>query len=258
MEKEKLEIVLVQFDIEWEAPQKNQQTIEAYLKAVDSADIIVLPEMFSTGFIQNPKQFAETMLGNTIQWMKSLANEKQAVVCGSLVIEEKGSYYNRFLFVKPDQSVEYYDKKHLFSFGGEGKNFSAGSEQKLFNYSGWKIAPFICYDLRFPVWSRNAQDYDLAIYVANWPKPRAIAWETLLRARSIENQTYVIGVNRVGVDVNKFEYIGGSNVYDPLGKQLLEATETVQIFRTTIDKNHLMEIRTQVPFLRDRDNFEFK
>ena len=197
-----INVTLIQSDIIWEDKVSNLKNYQNKISQIESTDLIVLPEMFTTGFSMNPKDISETMSGETIQWMKSNASKMNSAICGSIIIEEDDKYFNRFIWVNPDGSICQYDKKHLFSFAGEDKNYTAGNEKIIIEYKGWKICPLVCYDLRFPVWSRNSEDYDLLIYVANWPTKRKLAWKSLLVARAIENQCYVIGVNRVGKDEN--------------------------------------------------------
>jgi predicted amidohydrolase len=219
-------------------------------------DIILLPEMFTSGFTMNPTKVAESMQGETVAWMKESASKKQAAITGSLVVEENGFYYNRLLFVHPDGVVESYDKRHTFTLAGENEVYSAGTQKLIVNYKGWKICPLICYDLRFPVWARNVENYDVLIYVANWPKVRIAAWDALLKARAIENMSYCIGVNRVGLDGNNHEYSGHSAAYDVLGKRLdTIPTDKEAIEIVTLNKKDLEIYRMKLNFLEDRDEF---
>ena len=212
-------ITYIQTELVWENVQANLEMLDNKIEAIENpTDLILLPEMFSTGFSMNPAKFAETMQGSAVTWMMKKAAEKSAVITGSLMIEEGGRYFNRLVWAKPDGRMLTYDKKHLFRMTGEEKVYRAGTHQLTVELKGWRIRPFICYDLRFPVWMRNSQNpYDLAIVVANWPAAREVQWQTLLRARAIENQSYVIGVNRVGVDGNEIEYNGYSCVIDYQG-----------------------------------------
>lgn len=255
--QDKLKVALVQTSLIWESPKENRAVLSEKIRGIKSdVDVIVLPEMFTSGFTMHPDAVAETMDGTTINWMKALAKDVDAAICASLVISEGANYYNRFVFVKPDASIVYYDKRHTFTLAGEDKVYKSGNENVLITYKGWKIRPLICYDLRFPVWARNIDNYDMLIYVANWPKPRVNAWDALLKARAIENMSYCIGVNRVGVDANDLEYSGHSNVYNGLGDaqiQLSDAQEAIAI--TVLDKNHLTTIRENLRFLNDRDSF---
>ncbi|MEM6720521.1 MAG: amidohydrolase [Bacteroidota bacterium] len=257
MESQELKVALIQTNLIWEHPAQNRIQLAEKINAItEEVDIIVLPEMFTSGFTMNPKAVAETMDGKTMTWLKNLAKAKNSVITGSLVISENGKHYNRLVFVLPSSEVETYDKKHTFTLAGEHKVYTAGTEKKIIHYKGWKICPLICYDLRFPVWARNMEDYDVLLYVANWPKPRVNAWDALLKARAIENMSYCIGVNRVGLDANSHEYVGHSAAYDVLGNQLTnmesgkEATEIV-----TLTKEHIATYRNKLKFLDDRDAF---
>jgi predicted amidohydrolase len=203
----------------------------------------------------SPKGISENMNGETIQWMKQNAHKMNSAICGSIIIEEDSKYFNRFIWVNPDGSIHHYDKRHLFSFAGENENYTPGNEKIIIEYKGWKICPLICYDLRFPVWSRNSEDYDLLIYVANWPDKRKSAWKSLLTARAIENQCYVIGVNRVGEDSKNY-YSGDSSLINALGETLYTNSHIEEIYSNTISKYDLNKIRTQLPFLNDKDNFK--
>ena len=252
-----MKIALIQTSLSWENPMENRshlvQKINGFLEEVD---LIILPEMFSTGFTMNPKAVAETMQGETVSWLQHLAKAKNAAITGSLVIEENGNYYNRLVFVFPNGQIKTYDKRHLFSLAGEDKFYSAGTDKLIVDYKGFKICPLICYDLRFPVFSRNVENYDVLLYVANWPKPRVNAWDILLKARSAENMCYTIGVNRIGTDDNNHEYVGHSQAVDFLGNYLLEPQESEGVFIVTLDKEKLMETRSKLAFLDDKDKFE--
>ena len=255
-----LHIALIQSNLVWEDPVQNKNHLTEKINSISQTfDIIILPEMFSSGFTMNPSAVAETMQGETITWMKDLALKKQAAITGSLVIKEHGNFYNRLLFVHPDGTIETYDKRHTFTLAGENQVYVSGTKKLLVNYKGWKICPLICYDLRFPVWARNVEDYDLLLYVANWPKPRINAWDTLLKARAIENMSYCIGVNRVGLDGNNHEYSGHSAAYDVLGNRLDSIPydqEAVQV--VTLIKSDLETYRTKLNFLEDRDQFSLE
>ena len=255
-----LKIALIQSTLVWENPKQNRINFSQKINAIsEPVDIIVLPEMFTSGFTMNADQVSERMSGDTISWMLQLAKQKNAAIIGSLVINENNTFYNRLLFVSPDGNITHYDKKHTFTLAGEDKVYKAGEEQLITNYKGWKIKPLVCYDLRFPVWARNTEDYDVLIYVANWPKVRISAWDTLLKARAIENMSYCIGVNRVGLDGNNYEYSGHSAAYDVLGERLdaipsdKEATAIV-----TLDKDHISKYRKKLGFLKDRDTFSLE
>lgn len=252
-----LKIAYIQTHLEWENPEQNRYNFEEKITAISTeVDVIILPEMFTTGFTMNAASLAEDMTGKTVFWMKKLAQQKNSAIVGSLIIKENNNYYNRLLFILPDGKIHTYNKRHTFTLAGEDKVFTSGSKKNIVTYKGWKICPLVCYDLRFPVWSRNTQDYDLLLYVANWPKKRITAWDTLLKARAIENMTYCIGVNRVGIDGKGFEYNGNSVVYDALGTVLntnnsdKDYTEIVTLNRDTLNKH-----RDRFKFLNDRDQF---
>tara|TARA_R110002111_G_scaffold943_1_gene6795 strand:+ start:1729 stop:2508 length:780 start_codon:yes stop_codon:yes gene_type:complete len=252
-----LKIALIQSDLVWENPEQNRINFSQKINNISEAvDMIVLPEMFTTGFTMNASKVAEAMDGETVLWMQNMAKKTNAAIVGSVVISEEKNYYNRLLFVEPSGYISKYDKRHTFTLVGENKTYTAGTEKVIINYKGWKISPLICYDLRFPVWARNMADYDVLLYVANWPKPRVSAWDALLKARAIENMSYCIGVNRVGVDGVNSEYSGHSACYDVLGdlqtslKPDAEQTEVV-----TLEKRHVEAYRNKLKFLDDRDTF---
>ncbi len=218
-----MKIALIQSPLVWENPTANRNHFEEKINAIaEKVDLIVLPEMFTTGFTMNPAAVAETMEGETIQWLQLVAKVKNSAITGSLIIKEKNNYYNRLVFVFPSGEIQFYDKRHLFTLAGEDKVYTSGNQKLIVDYLGWKICPLICYDLRFPVFARNIEDYDVLIYVANWPKPRINAWDILLKARSVENMCYTIGVNRTGLDDNNLEYVGHSQTADFLGNYILE------------------------------------
>lgn len=257
---EKLKTAIIQEDLIWENPGSNLKNFQNKIKSLSSeVDLIVLPEMFSTGFSMNAKQLAEKKDGTSFGWMQEMAKYKDAAVTGSLIIEENGKYYNRLFFVFPDGDFKEYNKRHTFTLAGEHETYSSGEKRLIVSFRGWKICPLVCYDLRFPVWSRNTEDYDILIYVANWPRVRTSAWDILLKARAIENLCYCIGVNRVGKDGNALEYSGHSAVYDPLGEQISDIPNREVEFQQEIDldKNHLRETREKLKFLQDRDRFQF-
>ena len=254
-----MKIALIQSDLYWEDVSKNRNALESKINQIDSeVNLIVLPEMFSTGFTMNALAVAETMQGETILWMQAMAKQKNCAITGSLVITENGQFYNRMFFVFPSGEIQYYNKRHLFTLAGEDKTYTAGTEKVIVDYLGWKICLQVCYDLRFPAFARNIENYDLLIYVASWPKIRTNAWDILLQARAVENLSYVIGVNRVGVDANNYEYIGHSQVVDFLGNYLLEPQETEDVFVVNLDKNIMLETRKKLDFLSDKDIFEIK
>ena len=252
-----LTLSLIQTDIIWKNIPKNLQRIEEKIHSISTkTDLIVLPEMFSTGFVMEPESVAEGMQGSAVQWMQQIAKDKQTALIGSLIIQENQQYFNRVVFVHPSGAMTHYDKKHLFTLAGEDKIYTAGNNRLLFEYKGWKISPFVCYDLRFPVWTRNTENYDLAIFVANWPKVRVTAWDTLLKARAIENMSYVVGVNRIGTDANDLEYPGHSQAIDPLGAIIQKAEKQEETIVTiTLEKDKLQKTREQFQFLNDRDQF---
>ena len=251
-----MKVAILQTSLAWENPDSNRKFIEeCFLSKEESFDLFVLPEMFTSGFTMHPENVVESMDGETVSWMKALALKKDCAVCGSLVISENNSFYNRFVFVHPNEKIDFYDKRHLFSLAGEHEYYSKGNKKVIIDYKGWKICPQICYDLRFPAFSRNQEDYDLLIYVANWPKPRINAWDILLKARAIENMCYVIGVNRIGLDENNHEYVGHSQVIDELGNILFNAKDYLDVFIIELDQNKILETRKKLNFLNDRDPY---
>jgi predicted amidohydrolase len=253
-----LKITIIQTDIVWENKISNLLKYEETIKTITSnPDVIILPEMFTTGFTMETS-LAEPIDGYTTEWMQIMSIEKNAHMMGSIMIYDRGEIkpFNRLLCIK-DQSIEYYDKKHLFAYANEDKFYTAGTERKIVNINGWRILLQICYDLRFPVFSRNQDDYDAIVYVASWPTKRSLAWKALLQARAIENQCYIIGVNRVGTDGYGHIYSGDSQVIDPLGNiKCLSDKSQVKDFE--LDAKWLQEVRTELPFLKDRDLFEIK
>lgn len=251
----KLRTLILQTDIRWADPAENVRRADEMISRYSEADLIVLPEMFSTGFCTDPKGVAEPAECETLQWMKRKAAERGCAIAGSIATEENGRYYNRFYFVQPDENVSRYDKKHLFTYGGEDRRYTPGTERVVVCFRNVRILLQICYDLRFPVWSRNRGDYDVAIYVASWPTPRVEAWKALLRARAIENQCYVIGVNRVGEDPN-CQYVGGSAVIDPYGQTLAACPDGQACgAEAVIDMDELEIFRKKFPVLKDADSF---
>jgi omega-amidase len=252
-----LKIALIQANLVWEDPIRNRINFSEKINTISEAiDLIILPEMFTSGFTMNAKTIAETMAGKTLTWLKKIAQEKDAAITGSLVIEEDGAYFNRCFFVEPCGTILTYDKRHTFTLAGEHKVYKAGKTKTIINYKGWKICPLVCYDLRFPVWARNTEDYDLLLYVANWPKVRISAWDALLKARAIENMSYCIGVNRVGLDGNNYEYPGHSAAFDVLGHRMDAIPEDLEAIEIVIlEKHHINKYREKLNFLNDRDNF---
>ncbi|MDC8002174.1 amidohydrolase [Aequorivita todarodis] len=254
--KTDLKITLVQSELIWENASANRELFSKKFQTFEGeTDLIVLPEMFTTGFSMNAKKLAEPNDGDSLNWMISEARKHNCAITGSVIISENDKFYNRLFFVLPDGTYEKYDKKHTFTLAKENETYTAGKERLIVNYKGWKICPLICYDLRFPVWSRNTEDYDVLIYVANWPKVRTVAWDTLLRARAIENMSYCVGVNRVGFDGNDHEYVGHSAVYDVLGKQVSPSAFDEFIETVTLSKEHIESNRKHLQFLNDRDKF---
>lgn len=253
-----LKIAIIQTEIIWQNSEENIKKYTNKITAITEAvDLIVLPEMFSTGFSMKPVSIAEKMDGNTLHWMKNMASLKQCAIAGSLIIEDQSQFFNRFLFVHPCGKVDFYDKRHLFTLAGEEKVFRKGQKKVIIHYKEWKICPMVCYDLRFPVWSRNVEEYDVLIYVANWPKSRIDAWDILLRARAVENMCYVVGVNRVGEDENGLNYSGHSAVFNGLGIQIVSTQVSLEEQKTVIlEKEHLANIRKKFNFLNDADHFE--
>lgn len=255
--QEQLKVALIQSDLVWENPEQNRINFSKKLISIpDNIDLIILPEMFTTGFTMNAASIAETMQGKTVEWMKQMASKYNVAITASVVIVENKKFYNRLLFVQPEGETTIYDKKHTFTLANEGETYASGTKRVIINYKGWKICPLICYDLRFPVWARNTVDYDLLIYVANWPKPRVSAWDALLKARAIENMSYCIGVNRVGVDGVNIEYSGHSAAYDVLGSKITNFTpNNEQIEIVSLKKEHIKKYRNALKFLDDRDGF---
>ena len=254
-----MKTALIQTSLIWENPTENRSHLAQKITGfMEDVDLIVLPEMFSTGFTMNPKAVAETMNGETVAWLQHLAKAKNCAITGSLVIEEKGKFYNRLVFVFPNGDIQHYDKRHLFTLAGEDKVYTAGKDKLIVEYKGFRICPLICYDLRFPVFSRNTENYDLLIYVANWPKVRINAWDALLKARAIENMCYTIGVNRIGEDDNGFQYNGHSQVVDFFGDYILEPKEDKGVFIVELNKAELLLARKKFNFLNDQDSFVLK
>lgn len=253
-----LAISIFQLDLSWENKESNKKNIELKLEHLPTdTRLVILPEMFTTGFSMQAAQLAEEMCGETVQWLKQMAVKYNIVICGSIMIKENEKYYNRFIWVLPDGKLGFYDKRHLFSYAEENLHFSSGNKRLITQINGCKFNVQICYDLRFPVWSRlqHESEFDVLIYVANWPQKRRHAWLTLLQARAIENQCYVIGCNRVGIDGKQNIYSGDSCVINPLGEIITPLSDSEKIIHTKLDLDLLQNIRSQFPFLRDRDNF---
>jgi omega-amidase len=253
---------LIQSQLHWEDKNANLRMFEQKINSIPTqTHVVILPEMFSTGFSMQPEKFAEKMDGSTVEWMKKIASSKKIIVTGSIIIEEEQNYFNRLIWMLPNGQFGYYDKRHLFAYGEEDRYYKAGTKRLVASVNGWKINLLVCYDLRFPVWSRQQPEdagfeYDVLVYVANWPQKRNTAWKSLLRARAIENQCYVIGVNRVGNDGNNIYHSGDSMIIDPLGEILYQKADEEDIFTTQLNKERLNEVRQKFQFLRDADDFK--
>lgn len=265
-----LTVTIVQTRIHWENKKENLEMLTHKIESIkEKTEVIILPEMFSTGFSMQPGLLAEKMNGETIEWMKKTATSKKIILTGSIIIEEEEKFYNRLIWMLPNGEYGKYDKRHLFAFADEDKHYSAGNKRLIAQVKGWKLNLLVCYDLRFPVWARQAPsqppnireekaarpEFDVLIYVANWPERRITAWKTLLQARAIENQCYVIGVNRVGQDGNNIQYNGYSMIIDPLGEILYQKQNEEDVFTYTLQKEVLNEVREKFPFWRDADHF---
>jgi omega-amidase len=266
-----LTITLIQSNLHWEDKKANLDMLSAKIDSIkEKTEVVVLPEMFSTGFSMNTECLAEAMNGETLQWMKKTAAAKNIILTGSIIIEdtpenskEGKKYFNRLIWMLPNGEYGYYDKRHLFAYGSEDLHYCPGNKRLIASVKGWKINLLVCYDLRFPVWSRQSSgpgkdkwpEYDLLVYVANWPQRRNHAWKTLLQARAIENQSYVVGVNRVGEDGAGIFYNGDSTIIDPLGSILYEKENEEDIFTYTLQKEKLSEVREKFPFWKDADLF---
>lgn len=256
MPADQLHITLIQADIAWEDKPANLLQYERYLESITARkELIVLPEMFNTGFTMNAADLAESMDGPTVEWMKVMAQRHRAIITGSLIIEDDGNYYNRLVWMQPDGRYGTYDKRHLFGYAEEDQYYTAGGKRLVTSVNGWRICPLVCYDLRFPVWARNANnDYDVLLYVANWPERRSLAWKTLLQARAIENMSYCLGLNRVGDDGKNIHYSGDTSAFGPLGETLLQ-TQQPGAHSIILEKSHLEQTRKQFPFINDADKF---
>ncbi len=255
-----LSVTLIQTALFWEDKNRNLAMLEDKIMGIDEkTNLVILPEMFSTGFSMRPSVLAETMDGQTIEWMKKISNAKKIIVTGSIIIEDNGHYFNRLIWMLPNGNYGFYDKRHLFAYAGEDQHYTAGNKRLITSVNGWKINLQICYDLRFPVWARQqsneSPEYDLIIYVANWPERRNHAWKTLLTARAIENQSYVIGVNRVGEDGNQINHSGDSMLIDPLGNILFSKQQEEVIHSFVLTKDSLNQTRNEFPFWKDADQF---
>ena len=269
---QQLTISTIQTTLHWENKEANRQMLEQKISSIrDKTEIVILPEMFSTGFSMKPAALAETMEGETVQWMKKIASEKKIILTGSIIVEENENYFNRLIWMLPNGKYGYYDKRHRFAFAGEDQYYTAGNKRLIASVKGWKINLQVCYDLRFPVWARQTSpsnslskgegeiatpEYDVLIYVANWPERRNTAWKTLLQVRAIENQSYVVGVNRVGKDGNDIYHSGDSMIIDPLGEILYQKKDEEDIFTISLNKEHLQNVREKFPFWKDADEFQ--
>ena len=258
-----LRVTLIQSTLYWEDKEKNLRSFEDKIRDIsEETDLIVLPEMFNTGFSMEPEKLYDEMGGETIQWMTKIALEKKCVVTGSLIIKEDDKFYNRLIWMKPDGNFETYDKRHLFSLAKEERIFASGEEKLIVELNGWRICPQICYDLRFPIWSRNSYnedtdgfDYDCLLYIANWPEKRSYAWKQLLIARAIENQVYLLGVNRVGKDGNEIQHSGDTSFVDFKGDVLWIKEYSEEVKTVTLSAEELIKFRRIFQFYKDADNF---
>jgi predicted amidohydrolase len=263
---EKLTFTTIQTDLHWENKKANLDMLEKKILGIaEKTNIVLLPEMFSTGFSMQPEILAETMEGETVAWMKHIAKQKNIILAGSMIASDGEDYFNRFIWMQPDGKFGFYDKRHCFALAGEDQHYASGNKRTIASVGGWKINLQICYDLRFPVWSRQQPkadeqnefmpEYDVLVYVANWPERRNHAWKTLLQARAIENQCFVIGVNRVGNDGNNIYHSGDSMVVNPMGEILYHKAHEEDIHTITLEKSKLEEVRNNLPFWRDADGF---
>jgi len=252
-----LTVTLIQTELEWEDVAANLHRFDHLIGSLQVAtDLIVLPEMFTTGFSMNASALAEDMSGRAVGWLRETARHAAAVVVGSVMVIDDGRFYNRLCWTGPNGEITTYDKKHLFRYAGEDQVYTAGSDSLLVELKGWKIKPFVCYDLRFPAWVRNTDHtYDLALFVANWPQRRAEHWKLLLQARAIENQAYVIGVNRIGTDGNGLYHSGDSSVIDPIGNILFRSAHAPCVFTLTLERARLDDYRQSFPAWKDADQF---
>lgn len=255
--KENISIAVVQTLLYWENIDANLTMFSELLSKAKTADLYILPEMFTTGFSMQPQKYGKESYEKGLSWLKRTAKEKQAAIVASMMVRDNENYYNRLFFVTPSQDIFTYDKKHLFGLGNEQQHYTSGKEQLIVDYLGWKIHPLICYDLRFPVWSRNTVDYDLLLYVANWPQKRINHWRSLLIARAIENQCYVAACNRIGDDANGIAHNGNSIIVEYSGEVLAESIDEATILYQNLSKSHLLKFKKAFPFLGDKDKFKF-
>lgn len=265
-----LTITTIQTGVQWEDKRANLKRLEEHIFAIpEPTELVVLPEMFSTGFSMRPEALAERMDGPTLAWMQEIAARKKIILTGSIIVEEEGNYYNRLIWMLPNGQYGYYDKRHRFAYAGENEYYTAGHKRLIASVKGWKVLLLVCYDLRFPVWSRQTPrqqeepggpelEYDLLLYVANWPERRSHAWKTLLQARAIENQCFVAGVNRIGDDGNDIYHSGDTMIIDPLGETLYHAAAREEAFTLTLLKDELTRVRQRFPFWQDADHFSIE
>ena len=251
-----LTVAYLQYNIQWHDWEANVSIIERHLSTLQQEiDLLILPETFSSGFTIDPNPVAQHMDGPVVNWMSKTASSRGHTIIGSVIIADDDAFYNRLICAHPDGSISHYNKRHLFSYAGEGEQYTAGDHRLQFKIRDWTICPLICYDLRFPVWSRNTREYDVLVYVANWPTPRVEAWQSLLKARAIENQAYTIGVNRTGRDNNDFKYPGSSEVFDMSGQSLHKSTSEDELAVVTLNKANLESYRSEYNFLADKDSY---
>jgi len=255
--KDNLRITLAQVDLVWENPNLNRINVDFQInQLIGQTDLVILPETFTTGFTMCASDFAEPMDGPTVNWLLSLSQKTGIAIGGSLLIKDNGLYFNRFVFVTPEGEIYHYNKRHLFSIGGESNSFTVGDQRMIINFSGWRIALYICYDIRFPVWCRNVNDTDLMIFTANWPSSRNEVWKVLLKARAIENQVYVAGINRIGKDGNGIDYIGDSQIINSRGEAIRETTlSNTGVLTYEISLKELNDFRVKFPVGNDADQF---
>jgi omega-amidase len=263
-----LTITTIQTGVQWEDKRANLKRLgERILAIPEPTELVILPEMFSTGFSMRPEALAERMDGPTLAWMQETAARKRIILTGSIIVEEEDNYYNRLIWMLPNGQYGYYDKRHRFAYAGENEHYTAGHKRLIASVKGWKVLLLVCYDLRFPVWSRQTPrrergagelEYDLLLYVANWPERRAHAWKTLLQARAIENQCFVAGVNRIGDDGNGIYHSGDTMIIDPLGETLYHAAAREEAFTLTLREDELTRVRQRFPFWQDADHFSIE
>jgi omega-amidase len=258
-----LAVTIIQSSLHWEDKSANLEMFAEKINSISGpTELVILPEMFNTGFSMRPEKLAESMDGPTVQWMKEISKKKKIILTGSLIVKDGNDYFNRLIWMLPNGEYGWYDKRHRFAYGGEDKQFAAGRKRLITSVNGWKIHLLVCYDLRFPVWARQQPsngepfEYDVLVYVANWPERRIHAWRTLLQARAIENQCYVVGCNRVAKDGNQIVYCGSSMIVGPLGEILYEKKDIEDIFTYKLEREKLVEVRNGFPFWKDADSFQ--